>query len=605
MDLMTNIIVALKERAINNNHIKYLDGIYDLNKLLEYLNIDKKDCNVLYISNIVSRHIESKYNVETQSIMKTILNNKTCFINDSSIKDNKTYIIEDCNILDLKTFNELLSILPKEAKVVLIGDKNMLSTVDNNVFDLTLNVVAQKYLEKIELKKEKKAIKDNPNIVVIEKGESNGFGDYEIIIHPSKSLLDRVLNDLIKIDDNMYSGVVKWCDFKKLFKSNHAYIMLDEYLNSMEFVCFPKPYLQRFIKNPDIYFSKTIIMSNKSELKDVFSTGIVTSNFLNLYYHVKIEEVKEKFIELEYPSFKEIGKLELSIFEKRLMWLMEQQFRYEYGSCKSHFETSFFNMKSLSLDIVLNQDKDFIFKYTMANPDAIRFINDTIDAENIIRLTLLKCYNLLNLKELDKNLINNSSCIDNTLDESIDIEKLLDEYSKYDSELEVIYNIPYSIFNLVDWKKLSEQKSKCNLDRLLVSDLNLSILDIEKIINFKFNILELMADKYNLQGINLVFKGRQESLLFNAIFKAINKYSYQKNKYENQGLNKDFEKCLVKIKKEFANSNDVLHLDEFLQVRNELESGIYDKSSKLLEYGFIDLLNDKNINWQEIIKENM
>lgn len=601
MDLMTNIIVALKERAINNNHIKYLDGIYDLNKLLEYLNIDKKDCNVLYISNIVSRHIESKYNVETQSIMKTILNNKTCFINDSSIKDNKTYIIEDCNILDLKTFNELLSILPKEAKVVLIGDKNMLSTVDNNVFDLTLNVVAQKYLEKIELEKEKRTIKDNPSVVVIDKGESTNCEDYTITVHPSKSFPNPIFNNLIKINENLYSGVVNWSEFKKLFKLNHAYTILNEYLYSTKSSVINIPYLKRFIENPDVYFLKTVIMSNKSKLKDAFSTGVVTSNFLNIYYHIKIEEMKEKFIELGYPSFEEIKDLKLSPFDKRLIRLIESQFRCKYGSWKSPFETDFFNMESLSLDIILNQDRDYIFKYTIANPDAIMFI----DSENVIRLSVLKCYNLLNLKELDKNLINNLSCIDNTLDESIDIEKLLDEYSKYDSELEVIYNIPYSIFNLVDWKKLSEQKSKYNLDKLLVSDLNLSILDIEKIINFKFNILELMADKYNLQGINLVFKGRQESLLFNAIFKAINKYSYQKDKYQNQNLNKDFEKCLVKIEKEFTNSNDILHLDEFLEVRKEFKSGIYGKSIRLLEYAFIDLLNDKGINWQEIIKENI
>lgn len=202
---------------------------------------------------------------------------------------------------------------------------------------------------------------------------------------------------------------------------------------------------------------------------------------------------------------------------------------------------------------------------------------------------------------MDKNFINNLSSIDSELEKGVSIENILN----YDNELEVINNIPHSVYNLINWKELNEEKSKFKNDRLLISDLNLSISHIEDIINFKFDMINIVAKKYGVKGLNLVFKGKYESLLFNTLFRAINKNTYRKDRSIKYNLNKMCIREFLRVKDEFLSTEDILHLNEFLKIRKELKSGLLDKSIKLLEYGFIDLLNGKDINWQEIREENI
>lgn len=155
MDVVTNIIIDLKKRCESGNPVMYLDSQYDFNKLLGYLNINKEQCRILCVSNIVSKYIRNEYNVKTETINNFILNDGTCIIKYDSIeKEDILYIVEECNILDLNIFHKFLNALSKKVKLVLIGDENMASIIESNVFELMSNSVAQKYLEKIELRKQ-------------------------------------------------------------------------------------------------------------------------------------------------------------------------------------------------------------------------------------------------------------------------------------------------------------------------------------------------------------------------------------------------------------------------------------------------------------------
>lgn len=582
MDLTVNIIDVLKDRCMNNNPVKYINEEYDVNELLNYLNISKEECKVLYLSKTVSNYIESTYNIETESVIKIISDNNFCLINNTTQKDNKTYIIEDCNLLDLNIFNQLLSILSKEANIVLIGDKNMLSFVDNNAFDLTSNVIAQKYLDKIKLEKTTKN-----NSITAEK--------YNEMFKP-KCILD----NLVKVNDDWYSGIVNWSEFKQLLKKNDIYNFLEEAFNSSKLCYNSLNYLKKFIANPYAYFQRTTIMSTKNDVNYAVSKGVVTSNFLNTYYHIKVEDMKAKFIELEYPFAKDIPKLDLPLLDKRIMLLIEQQFRIKYGSDKEFFKNEFFSLVSLDIDIILNQDKKYIFEYALLNPDIPMFIEN----KDIIRLATLKCYNLLNLKKLNKDYFNNTPYINIELNKNKDANYLLKKYNYYDNELEIIYNLPYTIFNLINWQRLSKEMKRFNDDKLFVSDLGLSLLNIEKIINFKLNMVDIMFKKYDFKGLDLIFKGKEDALFFNSLFKAINKNSYEINKSIKYNINKICEDNFIKIKKEFINSGDILRLDEFLEIKSKLKSDLYNRPSKALEYGFVEILNKKNIDWQKLFKKN-
>lgn len=592
MDSMCSILEHLKERSKNNNSISYVDSSTNLNNLLKHLNLNKEECKVLYLSKTASMYIESIYNIKTEPIIKTISNNQYYLLDSLNRKDNEIYIINDCELLDLNTFSKLLSILSKEAKIILMGDIHIKSNIENNVFCLLHNMFAKRYLNEIKLED------------IIEEFDVDK-NDYSYKLCPNSK---KLVKNLVTINDNLYSGIVNWGEFKELIKNNNAYTLIEKGLESIKFnhSHINLDYLKRFIKNPYSYFQKTVIMSNENDINSVIENGVVTSNFLNIFYHIKIEEMKAKFIELEYPCAKKItqlnlSKLELSMLDVRIMYLIEKEFRIKYASCKDYFKNNFFSLVSLDLEIVLNQDRGYIFEYTLFNPDAGMFI----DNENIIRLSVLKCYNLLELAKLDKNDFNTKSSVILESKNDKNTRDLLEKYNYYDDELELIYNVPFTIFNLINWIKLGREVSQFRDEKLLVSDLGLSISNIEKIINFKLNMVDIIFKKYEYKGLKLILNGKEESFFFNSLFRAIYKNSYDDTQSIKYNICKMCNEDFVKIKKEFINSGDILYLDEFLETKNNLKSDRYHKSSRVLEYGFMEILNNKSIEWQKLFKIEM
>lgn len=589
MDSMCSILEYLKERSMNNNSISYVDSSTNLNNLLKHLNFNKEECKVLYLSKTASMYIESVYNIKTESIIKTISNNQYRLLDSINRKDNEIYIINDCELLDLNTFSKLLLILSKEAKIILMGDIHIKSNIENNVFCLLHNIFAKRYLNEIKLE----------DIIEEFDGDKN---DYSYKLCPNSK---KLVKNLVKINDNLYSGIVNWGEFKELIKNNNAYTLIEKGLEYIKFnhSHINLDYLKRFIKNPYSYFQKTVIMSNENDINSVIENGVVTSNFLNIFYHIKIEEMKAKFIELEYPCAKKItqlnlSKLELSMLDVRIMYLIEKEFRIKYASCKDYFKNNFFTLVSLDLEMVLNQDRDYIFEYTLFNPDACMFIEN----ENIIRLSVLKCYNLLELAKLDKNNFNTKSSVILKSKNEKSASTLLEKYNYYDDKLELIYNVPFTIFNLINWVKLRREVSQFRNEKLLVSDLGLSISNIEKIINFKLNMVDIIFEKYELEGLKLILNGKEESFFFNSLFRGICKYSYDDTQPIKYNICKMCNEDFAKIKKEFINSGDILYLDEFLEIKNNLKSDRYHKSSRILEYGFMEILNSKSIEWQQLFK---
>lgn len=542
-----------------------------------YTDID--NCSLLYITAITNQYMKKSYNIKTQSIDETIQNSQRLFdiSTTKEIELPTVYIIEDCNLLSLDVFDTLLSCLSNYNKLILVGDKNMISPVDNNVSDLILNGIGNKYLEKIELKKSQREFKCMDNVLKVK--DVNTF------------------KNLLKIDSYTYTGTLNWLEVREALISNNSYNEFYNYLNSNKFNRSYMPYLNRYIKRPELYFTKTIIFSTESNLDNVLSNGVIVSNFLNIYYHILIEDVKNKFIELGCPSFMDIIKLEIPKIDKTVMFMVEEEFREKYNSNKSLFFNRFFNIDNLYIDIILEQTKDFIFDYTLSNPDAGLFI----DNEDIIRLATFKCYKLLNIKKINQNIFNNVEYT-NSVEKNQHIENLLSKYGDYDNILDVIYNIPYSIFNLVNFKPTNNKKSNHENRGYIISDFNISIFDIEKIINFKINILNLIAERYGLEGVDLVFRGKNESLLFNSIFKAIYDNNVDNNSIHIANLNKYCSKELKNIEDKFKSSEDLVKLDEYLKIKERFKSNILDKSIILLKNGFLELLNDKEIDWQKLNK---
>lgn len=577
MKTLENIILNLKLRKSLNNTVKYIDGTYDLNQLLKEINVDIDDCSLLYITVMTNLYMKKSYDIKTQSINEAIQNSQKLFdiSNDKEIELPTVYIIEDCNLLDLDVFNNLLSCLSNYSKLILVGDKNMISPIDNNVSDLILNGIGNRYLEKIELEKPQREFKCMDNVLKVKDVNA--------------------LKNLSKINNCTYTGTLNWLEVKEALISNNSYNEFYNYLNSSKFNRSYMPYLNRYIKRPELYFTKTIIFSTESNLDNVLSNGVIVSNFLNIYYHILIEDVKNKFIELGCPSFRDILKLKISKIDKTVMILIEEEFREKYDSNKIFFFNSFFNIDNLDIDIILEQTKDFIFDYALSNPDASLFI----DNEDIIRLATFKCYKLLNIEKINQKIFNDVEYT-NSIGKNQDIDNLLSQYSDYDDILNIIYNIPYSIFNLVDFKPTINKKSNHQNKGYLISDFNISIFDIEKIINFKINIVNLIAERYSLKGIELVSRGKDESNISDSIFKAICENNVDSSSIHIANLNKYCSKELKNIEYKFKSSEDLIKLDEYLKIKEKFVYNTLDKSVTLLKNGFLDLLNDIKIDWKKL-----
>lgn len=394
---------------------------------------------------------------------------------------------------------------------------------------------------------------------------------------------------MIKITNDIYTKELNHDDLEKI-KRNKGYMVLKDYLSDSGFNSIAGGYKHRFLKNPGLYINKVTIMTTDLNPEEALEKGVISSQFLNLFYYLELKDAKDRFIRNNYS-------LDGLSFDSRLdkynlNWI-NNKYISDFNSIKALFKKNFLEELTFYADILVNRDRDFIFKYNMANPDAPMFIR----MQDTIKLTVIKCWSLLDIKEFDKSLVDKLDFTDvEFLKDFRYLDSRIENFKMFGEPKRILENIDTSIEIITDWNRV--YRSPSTGSKLIASDVFLDMDDVEKIINTKLHLAEMIIKNYGVKGFVLLFIGKTDSILFNAFFGAIAEYCIGKRDTHYSCKKRcDYIDNMLKALDE---DKDILDLENYYIHRKRLRSGIAEKSMKALMYAFLNILNDESVVWAYI-----
>lgn len=412
-------------------------------------------------------------------------------------------------------------------------------------------------------------------------------------------------NSLIQISDYVYSGLLSPEKLENLFENNKSFKTLVEYIENDTTGKFSST-IYKYLKNPDLYFEKIMIYSTEDTLEKALIDGVFIKGALFYLLLSRASKLFDLFVSNKYS----IEGINLnSSLDSSIMMALNKIYIDKHGSEPTFFNRYLFEIGNAHVDIILEQDSDYIFKYLLANPETPLLLSK----KEILTLALAKSWKLMNASnivymyntfeaslveefiEFKLNPSNGKSILLRNYNIKDPDSYIKNKLNKFNNISTHINELSEHILRINNWDyRLKNLKSNEVLSPI---DFDIHMHHVQAIIRFKYSFINSVSKYYKYDGFYWCTEPNKynESKLFKSIFNAIAENDILPSC--NKKLKKDKYDLLTSLAQKIKKNPEILDLNNYFKFLDSLYSNIQEQSEKAIKLAIFKILEDTPFNW--------